>query len=131
MDLKEASVCFPKDLKKIHSDLVTRVKIKQNKDNDALIRAQFLKLEKTHLFEFGGLLLRPAASAEELIQEGNALHHCVGNYIESYAKGRTIICVIRQSKKPEQSYYTAEFNKRVKALIEAFEGQIKNRRKAG
>ncbi|WP_284185672.1 PcfJ domain-containing protein [Latilactobacillus sakei] len=49
-------------------------------------------------------------SADDLIQEGNALHHCVGgmNYINQYADKKTTIIFVRPKEAPDQPKYTAE-----------------------
>ena len=59
-------------------------------------------------WEQAGLLIRPAATAKELIREGAALHHCVGGYAERMAKGETAIFFIRRAEEPDKPFYTLE-----------------------
>lgn len=61
-----------------------------------------------YCFEDSGLLIRPAASSLELINEGKAMNHCVGTYADRYAKGDTNIFVIRKSSEPDKPYFTVE-----------------------
>ena len=36
------------------------------------------------------------AFENEIIDEGTALHHCVGGYVKRYADGWTILCALRR-----------------------------------
>lgn len=58
-----------------------------------------------------GILIRPAASTKELIEEGKALCHCVGGYASRYASGATNILVIRKINEPDKPYFTLELNR--------------------
>jgi len=42
---------------------------------------------------------------EELIKEGQTLHHCVGSYGEAHVSGKLII-FIRHARRPERSWFT-------------------------
>lgn len=57
-------------------------------------------------------MARVAASAEELIAEGDALHHCVGTYADKHAKGQCTIILIRKQSEPDKPYYTMELSAR-------------------
>ena len=50
---------------------------------------------------------------EELKKEGEALHHCVGTYMERVRKGETMIFFIRRKEEPEKPYYTLEWHGKV------------------
>jgi hypothetical protein len=53
-------------------------------------------------------MIRPAADSKELIEEGKALHHCVGTYADRYAKGETNLFVIRRAADPNRPFFTME-----------------------
>lgn len=57
-----------------------------------------------------GLMIRIAAEARELIEEGLQLHHCVGGYIRSHAAGKRCIFFVRQEDDPTKPFYTLELN---------------------
>ena len=46
----------------------------------------------------------------ELVREGEALHHCVGTYLESYAKGSTNIVFLRHREHLDQPLLTVEID---------------------
>lgn len=56
-----------------------------------------------------GLILVVPKDGSELKREGEALHHCVGTYIDKVAKGETNIFFVRKEKEPDKPYYTLEF----------------------
>lgn len=56
-----------------------------------------------------GLILVVPQSGDEIRKEGEALHHCVGTYVERVAKGETMILFIRQEEKPDEPYFTLEY----------------------
>lgn len=57
------------------------------------------------------MLFRAPHSLQEIIQEGSALHHCVGNqrYIEQHTNGTTTIIFIRRKEEPNLPYFTLEY----------------------
>ena len=63
-------------------------------------------------FKAGGLLIRPCASEDELIQEGRELHHCVAGYAKRHAEGKTAILFIRQAEAPDKPFFTLEFDEK-------------------
>ena len=107
LDLDDRAVLLPQDLEAAHRRTIAQVKHKANEAMREAFHDRAAKLEKWR-WESGGLLIRPAADADELIGEGAALHHCVGGYADRMAKGETAIFFIRRLRRPEESYYTLE-----------------------
>lgn len=101
---------FPRDFAAAHDRMAARVQATKNKVNDRQIAKRLPALEKKLGFEFGGLILRPARSAAEVIREGQQLHHCVGTYVDRYAAGDTVICVLRRAVEPETPWRTVEIS---------------------
>lgn len=46
--------------------------------------------------------------ANDLVDEGKALHHCVGGYIDNVAEGRCLIVFVRRVEEPKKPYVTVE-----------------------
>ena len=57
-----------------------------------------------------GYIVKVAQNQLQLIDEGSALHHCVGRmgYDERQADGKSVICFIRRKEDPDKPYVTAE-----------------------
>jgi hypothetical protein len=107
MDLTE-SVLFPTDLHKAHENTTRQIKILANKEFDRKIAKRAKTLKTKYSYEAQGLLIRPAVSSMELIDEGVVLKHCVGGYAKRYAEGQTNILVIRKIDDLDKPYYTME-----------------------
>ncbi|MGN0481595.1 MAG: PcfJ domain-containing protein [Lachnospiraceae bacterium] len=79
------------------------------------IAAVARKIQKKYSWQDGTLLIRPAASAIEIVREGRILHHCVGNdeqrYMDNYNKNKAYILVIRHLDTPDTPYITVEIEK--------------------
>ena len=89
------------------------------------------------------MILRVPRVAQEIKNEGAALHHCVGTYVDRVAKGQTHIFFVRRVEEPDSPYYTMEYNKgrviqcrgshncempsSVKTFVAAFEKLMKER----
>jgi len=56
-----------------------------------------------------GLILLVPKDAQEIRKEGEALHHCVGTYVNRVASGETSILFVRQAKEPDVPYFTMEW----------------------
>ena len=128
LDLSNPENYLPRDLHQAHDRLLQierdEVQRRQNEYNrernkrrrqaaesmQERLEKRMKKLESKYCFEACGLILRPAHSGIELIEEGNALNHCVGNYIESYASGRTDICFLRKADEPDRPWRTIEID---------------------
>lgn len=107
MDVHCESVLFPKDLHKAHQETIKRIKAKEDEVLNLKIRKRQASLKK-YKFTKDGLLIRPATSSKEIIEEGSKLKHCVARYAEDYAAGKTIILFVRKVDDPDTPYYTVE-----------------------
>lgn len=108
-DLTQDNVCYPHNLQNAHDVAVRLQKVKENEKLKALFEERNKILDK-YSYECNGLLIRPAHSERELIDEGKILNHCVATYANSHAYGRTSIFFIRETVNPEQPYYTLELD---------------------
>lgn len=107
-DLSEDTVAFPADLHGAHQELIRRKKAVASAATQGKIDRLLERYEARYTFLHGGILLRPARSAEEITAEGEALHHCVGRYVDSYANGNTVICVMRRLGELDRPWRTVE-----------------------
>lgn len=109
MDPSDDTIRWPKCLAKAHTETSKRIKYIEDKKHDEQIQRNLAEL-KAYFLENEDYIIRPAATTQEIINEGNALCHCVGGYAKSYANGNTIICFIRTKDNPNMPFYTVEFN---------------------
>lgn len=119
LDLTNPIFLLPKDFEKKH-DQVTAAwsKVQEERRREADVRRReadakrFRKrlqgLSVRYTYTDGELLIRPAASAEEIVREGKLLHHCVGGYADRHISGATTILFLRRRSAPGKPLCTIE-----------------------
>ena len=68
---------------------------------------------KWYFWEDDTYMIIPAGCCEELVEEGRALHHCVGAsnvYMNAMAEGRRWILFLRRKSELDKPYYTIEID---------------------
>lgn len=107
----------PRSLRDAHDKMVLEQnrremdeKKKQGEEKYRDIRKRYRSLRKRYFYEAGGLQIRPARSAEEIIMEGRMLHHCVGkdDYLRNHNSGVRSILFLRDASAPDMPYVTVE-----------------------
>ena len=83
---------------------------KRRKKQQAKFRERLKKLSKRYTYTDGEMLIRPAASAEEIVREGELLHHCVGGYADRHISGETTILFLRRRSAPGKPLCTIEMS---------------------
>lgn len=107
----------PRNLEAAHNKMMAEIdkkkvdrRMREVAERYPLIRKNYRKLRKRYLFEDENFIIRPARSAEEIVQEGRILHHCVGgnNYLSKHNEQKSVILMLRFKEKPEAPYITVE-----------------------
>lgn len=107
-DLKNDFVLFPKNLERAHDQAQDLVKQHQVEHLDPQIASMQKELKRLYQFKSGGLVVRPPCSAQEIVREGQKLHHCVGGYAQTMAQNKCVILFIRKEEKKDKPFYTVE-----------------------
>lgn len=128
-DLDNKFIYMPNNFRKVHDRVAEEYKALQDKKAKAeklrreklaakrmeqtkkAMEEIFSKNDGVDAFQIKGkgLILVVPQNGDEIRKEGEALHHCVGGYVERVANGQTNIFFIRKADHPEQSYYTMEW----------------------
>lgn len=107
-DMSNSFILYPKDLKEAHDKAQGRLKAKA----DAKLRRDFktaMGAISGHLdYEQGGMKIILPATPDEIIAEGQALHHCVGSYVDRVARRECVILFVRRSEDVSKPFYTVE-----------------------
>jgi hypothetical protein len=161
-DLNNMFIYMPKNFRKVHDRTAKEYQALQDKKAAAEKRRQerlakkrmeatrkameeiFNSNEGSDAFQIKGkgLVIVVPKSGAEIKAEGEALHHCVGGYVDKVARGETNIFFVRKSNEPDKSYFTMEFrdNKivqcrgnhncgmppEVEAFVKVFEKKMQN-----
>ena len=129
-DLDNMFTYMPKNFKKVHDRMAAEYQILQDKKKaaekkrlEAKIKREMQKTkealadilseskgaEDAFSIKGKGLVIVVPKDSQDIKAEGEALHHCVGTYVERVAKGETAIFFIRKQAAPEKPYYTMEW----------------------
>ena len=107
----------PKNLEVAHNKMMNEIdkektdkRMQEVAEKYPLIRKNYRKLRNRYFFEDENFIIRPARSAEEIVQEGRILHHCVGgdNYLKKHNEQKSIILFLRFKEKQDIPYITVE-----------------------
>ncbi len=130
-DLGAVQVLMPRRLEEAHNNAVAE-RNRRNAEAEAARKEAYLKAHpeeaarlareaeeakkliskrvKNYTCEIEGYVIRPAASGEEIIAEGNVLSHCVRGYAERHMTGKLTICFLRMADAPDTPMVTIELN---------------------
>lgn len=135
IDLTDEHNQLPKDLTREHDRLAKLERIAAN-EAEKKRRAQEIEERRTAFektvapleawsWADGGTCIRPVHTEQELIDEGAALHHCVGTYGAAVARGESCIFFIRHEDRPDESWFTLQVE--LKTLREIQNHGLRNR----
>lgn len=109
-DLKDETVLLPKDLLRKHDEATEEINLKTLNEGLKHISVDIRRRSLKYNFELGGYFIRCAVSAEEIVNEGKTLKHCVGGYAQRHINGALTILFLRKKSAPGKSLYTVEMN---------------------
>lgn len=122
-DLSDPTVAMPKDLQERHDAASELIKVSANQEAMKKYRKRRRELEKKYAFGLGDLCVLVPVSGDEIVREGQTLHHCVAGYASRHLSGATTILFIRHRKKPGRSFLTVELEeKKGKVTIRQIHG---------
>lgn len=100
---------FPKDLQKAHDDAVQKFNAikreKELKEWDSIKEKM-----KKYVYKNSQYAIVIPLTANDVLQEGQALEHCVGSYLTKIIKGKTTILFVRDVSKMDEPLYTLEYS---------------------
>lgn len=121
MDLENPVIFMPRDLIEKHDRVTTAWSAIQRQRRKAAqaeadrkaaeaYRKRLHTLSEKYLFWTDDFLIRAPVNADEIVDEGKALKHCVGGYADRHLSGATTILFLRRRDKPHTSLATIEMN---------------------
>ena len=107
-DMSNGFVLYPKNLRQAHDEAARHVRA----EADARMRREFqaaMEAVSGHLdFEAEGMKIVLPASPDDIVAEGQVLHHCVGGYVDRVARHECVIVFLRRCGDPDRPFYTIE-----------------------
>lgn len=107
MNLEDTRVLYPKKLVEAHDNAMDQYEITKDERISVAIAEYAKELERLS-FEEKNLIIMPAHSQVELIEESKILDHCVRQYGGRMANRETAIFFIRNAKAKDKPYVTLE-----------------------
>lgn len=111
-DLTSSFILYPADLQKAHDKVAQRIQhnasAKLRRDFQAVYKRIMGQLD----FEANGMKIVYPASSDEIVAEGNALHHCVGGYVDRVAAKKCMILFLRRCEDVDKPFFTVEVQHR-------------------
>lgn len=137
MDTAEKSTFMPRDLIEAHDTLIRewreiqelrqeeerrKARLKEKRDakskNHAYKKLR-KKIQRQYSFEADGMTIYVPKKLEELVDEGIAMHSCVGTYVDRVAKGMTIVVFIRSAEDLKKRIGTMEISRDGLSIVQA------------
>ena len=104
-----------KDLEDLHDKAIRMQnsayeKQKEMKTQKLLNKYKMTKKKRDELYDFEDdeFIIKMPDTPIDIMEEGKALNHCVGGYMENHVEGKTTILFLRKKNNPETSFYTIE-----------------------
>ena len=116
-DMSNTFVLYPRNLQNAHDKVAKRIKIKADEKMRRDFDEAYRKITKKLDFERNGLKIIYPQSPEEIVKEGQTLHHCVGSYVDRVANKECIILFLRNSKDEDKPFYTMEIKQQSVAQV--------------
>lgn len=116
-NLNDTMYLKPRNFKEMHDKVLKQLEEYEDKQKNAKIRRKFKQFLK-FAFECKDFKIIPPKSATDLINEGKALSHCVGTYVDRVAEGKSIVLFIRQTADENKSFYTVEINPKDLTIVQ-------------
>lgn len=109
-DLGDETVLLPKDLQRKHDEAAEEINLRTLNEGLKLTNINIRKRSIKYDFELGDYFIRCAVRAEEIVNEGKTLKHCVGGYAQRHMSGAVTILFLRAKSAPGKSLYTVEMH---------------------
>ena len=112
--------------------------------DDARLRNNYAKHANAFNFTFGEYSIVLPTCAQDIVDEGRNMHHCVGGYVDRVVENSTYIVFVRKTDTPTECYLTCQvdtdgdigqyylaYDRRISsaediAFREAFQNHLKN-----
>ncbi len=107
-DLSDDFILYPRNLSEAHDLAANMFDTNKVQICNKTIVSDYTELVSKFGMKKFGLVMVPPKSAEQIVAEGQSLHHCVGAYIQRVIRKKCIILFLRKTSEPDTPFYTLE-----------------------
>jgi hypothetical protein len=97
------------ELRNAHDNVTSLYNLRRDEYRAKGFKEALKRVEKYEYSNKQYSVIKPT-SADDLVVEGNTLHHCVKNYIDRVAKGTTNIMFLRKTEELNVPFFTIEIS---------------------
>ena len=108
--VKNIMQAFPANLDKAHDEATRKYNLLKQKLEDDTYEKIKQSLQK-YKYESSGLCIVLPEKATSINEEGRALAHCVGSYVDRVLKKETVILFVRRLEDITKPYFTLEYQR--------------------
>lgn len=96
-------------------------------DNKRIVE-NYAKQSKAWEFSFGDYVVVIPTTGQDIVTEGEQMHHCVGSYVDKVVTNGCYICFVRHKDTPDIPYITCQVHTdgRIGQYFLAYDNYIKN-----
>lgn len=116
-NLKDSFILFPKNFQNAHERVAQFRREKEDafrkkklKEKFELYVKRLPYLKNRFMYASSDYMIILPEKIDDIPNEGNALHHCVGNYRDRVYSGQTMIVFVREKKDITKPFYTCEIH---------------------
>lgn len=128
MDMENPLILMPRDLVEKHDRVTAAWSAIQRstgqKGSAEAYRKRLRALSEKYLFWTDDFLIRAPVDADEIVDEGKALKHCVGGYADRHMTGATTILFLRRRDRPHTPLATIEMNGNTVVQVHGYRNEL-------
>lgn len=106
-NMHDTAIAIPHDFMAMHTRCSEMIRYNESQEARRKFKENMASRKRLE-FAQDGLSIRQPKNMTEIVNEGKALHHCVGGYAQRHAYGKLHIMLIRTAEKPDVPFYTVE-----------------------
>ena len=82
--------------------------LRKTEFDNKTIQQNYAKQAKAWEFEYGNYTIIIPTCGQDLVTEGQRMHHCVGSYVDNIIGNTCYICFVRNKETPDECYITCQ-----------------------
>jgi hypothetical protein len=86
----------------------TTYELRKTEFDNRKMASSFAKHSKAWDFSYGDFTIVIPTTGQDIVDEGDNMHHCVGGYVSRVVEGQTYICFVRKKDTPNECYLTCQ-----------------------
>lgn len=91
-----------------YCETLNAYKLRKQEFDDRKLNLNYAKHSKAWEFEYGDFIIAIPTCGQDIVTEGQLMHHCVGSYVDNVVENSTYICFVRRKDNPDVPYITCQ-----------------------